>query len=67
MQGLDTKDGAYAKKVVAECFENGLLLGGCGSEGRVAKLIPPLTIDDADLNEGLDIMEAAMEAALVRA
>ena len=64
MQGLDTKDGAFAKKVVAECFEKGLLIGGCGSEGRVVKLIPPLTVPDADLKEGLDILETAMQSVM---
>ncbi|GGB55826.1 MULTISPECIES: aspartate aminotransferase family protein [Henriciella] len=67
MQGIDTKDGTLAKKIVAECFRTGLLLGGCGSEGRVIKLIPPLTIEDADLNEGLDLLEKAMNAVLVPA
>ncbi|WP_084419683.1 aspartate aminotransferase family protein [Henriciella litoralis] len=67
MQGIDTKDGALAKKVVAECFDKGLLVGGCGSEGRVIKLIPPLTIDDADLTEGLDILEKAMKTVMVPA
>ena len=67
MQGIDTKDGALAKKVVAECFDQGLLVGGCGSEGRVIKLIPPLTIDDADLTEGLSILEKAMKTVMVPA
>lgn len=67
MQGIDTKDGALAKKVVAECFQTGLLVGGCGSEGRVIKLIPPLTIEDSDLNEGLDLLEKAMQSVLVPA
>lgn len=60
IQGLDTQDGAFAKQVVAECFENGLLIGGCGTAGRVLKLIPPLTISDEDLNEGVDILESAV-------
>ena len=59
IQGLDTHDGALAKKVVAACFENGLLIGGCGTAGRVLKLIPPLTISSDDLNEGIDILEKA--------
>ncbi|MEM5518002.1 aspartate aminotransferase family protein [Henriciella sp. AS95] len=67
MQGIDTKNGALAKKIVAECFQTGLLVGGCGSEGRVIKLIPPLTIDDADLKEGLDLLEKAMNAVMVPA
>lgn len=61
MQALDTHDGAFAKAVVAECFANGLLIGGCGTSGRVLKLIPPLTVPDADLEEGLSILEAAIE------
>lgn len=60
IQGLDTQDGAFAKRVVTECFENGLLIGGCGTAGRVLKLIPPLTISDEDLNEGVDILESAV-------
>ncbi len=62
MQALDLGDGALAKKVVATCFEKGLLVGGCGNDGRVMKMIPPLTIPDEDLKEGLDIFEAAVTA-----
>ena len=62
--GVDTMDGPLAKKVVAECFRTGLLLGGCGTDGRVAKLIPPLTISDEDLKEGLDILEKAMQSVM---
>lgn len=62
MQALDTHDGAFAKAVVAHGFENGLLIGGCGTAGRVLKLIPPLTIPDADLKQGIDILEAAVKA-----
>jgi diaminobutyrate-2-oxoglutarate transaminase len=61
MQGLDTQDGAVAKEIVSRCFQNGLLLGGCGPAGRVVKLIPPLTIPDADLEEGLDILATSTQ------
>lgn len=57
MQALDVVDGAKAKQMAAACFENGLLIGPCGSGGRVLKLIPPLTISEADLKEGLAILE----------
>lgn len=67
MQALDVVDGARAKAVAAKCFERGLLIGPCGSGGRVLKLIPPLTTLDADLDEGLEIFRGAvrdvMEAA----
>lgn len=60
MQALDTGDGAFAAAVQRECFEGGLLIGPCGSGGRVIKLIPPLIIDEDDLAEGLGILERAV-------
>ncbi len=67
IQALDVVDGAAAKAMATHCFENGLLIGPCGSGGRVLKLIPPLTIGQADLEEGLAILKDAvtrvMEAA----
>ncbi len=64
MQALDLRDGALAKEVQRRAFEQGLLLGPCGSEGRVLKLIPPLTIPEDDLTEGLDVLAAAIDAAV---
>lgn len=63
LQGLDIGDGELAKKVQAACFENGLLIGPCGSGGRVLKLIPPLTIPDEDLAQGLDVLAGAVKEA----
>lgn len=55
IQGLDVADGEKAGVIAGECFDRGLLIGPCGTGGRVLKLIPPLTISDADLSEGLGI------------
>ena len=63
IQALDTGDGAFAKRVQQTAFEAGLLIGPCGSGGRVIKLIPPLTIEEGDLTEGLDLLEQAISAA----
>lgn len=67
MQGLDLGDGALAREVLGRCFRDGLLIGACGSGGATLKLIPPLTIPDEDLDEGLDILlgnaAAVLEAA----
>jgi diaminobutyrate-2-oxoglutarate transaminase len=63
MQALDVREGALAAKVQAEAFKAGLLIGPCGTEGRVIKLIPPLTIPDEDLDEGLAILEKAIAGA----
>lgn len=64
MQGIDLGDGAQAKAVAQQCFARGLLLGTCGSGGRVLKLIPPLTITDADLSEGLNILAASIKTVM---
>ncbi|WP_105565945.1 aspartate aminotransferase family protein [Microbacterium halophytorum] len=63
MQGLDVGDGAVAKRAQAEAFAAGLLIGPCGTGGRVIKLIPPLTIPDDDLDEGLEILAGAVRRA----
>jgi diaminobutyrate-2-oxoglutarate transaminase len=60
MQALDVGDGELAKQIASTAFENGLLVGACGTGGRVLKLIPPLTIPEADLAEGLDILEQSV-------
>ncbi|MBO1751013.1 aspartate aminotransferase family protein [Actinotalea sp. BY-33] len=64
MQGLDLHDGALAKEVQRLAFHSGLLLGPCGTNGQVIKLIPPLTIPEDDLTEGLDLLEKAIATAV---
>lgn len=64
MQALDVGDGEIAKKIVSGSFEGGMLCGAVGTGGRAIKLIPPLTIPDEDLKEGLDIFARAVEAAV---
>ena len=65
--GVDVGNGDNARKIVAGCFDRGLLVSACGTGGRVVKVIPPLTIPEEDLREGLDILAAVtakvMEAA----
>jgi len=54
--GLDVLTGEKAKAIVDNCFKSGLIIASCGTGGRVVKLIPPLTIPEGDLNEGLKIL-----------
>lgn len=61
IQALDLYEGGIAKDVVARCFQKGAIIGSCGPNGRVLKLIPPLTIPRSDLDEGLDILQAAVD------
>lgn len=65
--GLDMGSGEVAAKVVQRCFKQGLMLGACGSGGRVLKIIPPLTIPEADLTEGLEILKDAVRFVMEEA
>jgi 4-aminobutyrate aminotransferase len=47
--------------VVFEAFKNGLLILGAGES--TVRLIPPLVIDENELQVGLDIFEAALKKA----
>jgi 4-aminobutyrate aminotransferase-like enzyme len=49
-----------AKAVVAAAFQRGLLLLSCGLHGNVIRLLPPLTISDAEVDEGLAILEESL-------
>ena len=51
-----------AQAVVAAAFERSLLLLACGLYGNVIRLLPPLTIADDELDEGLAILEEALAA-----
>jgi len=51
-----------AKAVVAAAFDRGLLLLSCGLHGNVIRLLPPLTISDSEVDEGLAILEEALAA-----
>ncbi len=60
--GLAFTDGDLAGKVSAAAFEAGLLAETAGSRGQVVKLLPPLTISDAELDEGLAILDESVRA-----
>ena len=51
----------------AEAAKRGLLLLGCGSYGNVLRLMLPLTLSDAVLDEGMAILEEALVEAVAAA
>jgi 4-aminobutyrate aminotransferase-like enzyme len=51
---------ALAAATVAAARERGLILLACGLHGNVIRLLPPVTIGEADLATGLDALEAAL-------
>lgn len=54
-------DGAEAKAVTVRALTRGLILLSCGVYGETIRLLAPLTASDAILDEGLNILEAALE------
>jgi diaminobutyrate-2-oxoglutarate transaminase len=64
MRGLDLKSGDVAARVLAACFEGGLIVETAGPNDEVVKCFPPLDIAAGDLARGLDILEAAVDRVL---
>lgn len=60
--GLDLGIGGLAADVSRAAFERGLIIETCGPGDRVLKILPPLTITAAELEHGLDVIEAALDA-----
>jgi 4-aminobutyrate aminotransferase/(S)-3-amino-2-methylpropionate transaminase len=53
-----------ASRVVGEALARGLLLLKAGVAGNCIRVLVPLVISDTELEEALDVWEAALEAAL---
>ena len=62
--GLALPDGGLAKDVATQAFTQGLLVETSGADDEVVKLMPPLTITDADLLAGLEILEESLDRVL---
>lgn len=60
MVGISWDDASIASKVSKAGFARKLIIETCGAEGQVLKLLPPLTITEAELAKGLDALEAAV-------
>jgi 4-aminobutyrate aminotransferase/(S)-3-amino-2-methylpropionate transaminase len=59
-------DAALTTAIVAEAEARGLILLTCGTRANVVRLLPPLTIPFEVLEEGLDILEASVESAIMK-
>lgn len=58
--GGNEPDPVATKTLTAKCLERGLLIISCGFYANTIRLLAPLTTPEAVLNEGLDILEAAL-------
>lgn len=63
MIGVELRDEAAATAVQHRCLAEGLVVLTCGPNEDVLRLIPPLTLSDAELDQGLTILAAAIAAA----
>jgi 4-aminobutyrate aminotransferase len=63
MIGVEFGDRAVCARAQQRCLDGGVLVLRCGPEGNVLRLIPPLTISEDDLAQGLDVVARAMAAS----
>ena len=61
IQGLSFRDPKHASQLCAEAFEAGLIMETSGPRDEVAKLMPPLTIGDNELELGLTLLAGCMD------
>ena len=57
---VDKPAAELTRALVAAAYEHGLALLSCGVNGNVIRFLPALTISDALIDEGLDILEACL-------
>jgi 4-aminobutyrate aminotransferase/(S)-3-amino-2-methylpropionate transaminase len=61
-RGANEPDADAIKHVTSAALDAGLILLSCGYYGNTIRLLAPLTIDDAHLEEGLNMLETALKA-----
>ncbi len=63
-KGREQPAADLTKAVVARAAKHGLILLSCGTFGNVIRVLVPLTATDAQVDEGLDIIEQSLDEAL---
>lgn len=61
IQGLSFKKEGMAEKLCSIAFSRGLIMETSGPNSEVAKIMPPLTIDEVVLARGLAMLEASVK------
>jgi 4-aminobutyrate aminotransferase / (S)-3-amino-2-methylpropionate transaminase / 5-aminovalerate transaminase len=54
------------KEIARYCYEHGLITITAGTLNNVIRILVPLVVNDEQLNEGLDVIEAALEGVAGR-
>ena len=63
MPGTKEANAAAAKSIVSYCNSQGVIALACGTYGNVIRLLPPLTITNEQLADGLSVLATAVRAA----
>lgn len=58
--GTTEPDPDLTARIAKTCHEQGIAILTCGTYGNVIRLLPPLVISDALLDEGMDVLEQAI-------
>lgn len=64
LQAVEFANKELAGTVSKKAFKHGMIIETAGPVDAVLKLLPPLTIDQADLDKGLQIIERAIVEAM---
>ena len=57
---LPEQTGEETARITAAAREQGLVLLSCGIYGNVIRILVPFSIGDAELEQGLDILESCL-------
>jgi hypothetical protein len=64
--GIEMKPNELAVQISRKAFELGLVIETCGPEDQVVKLLPPLIVNPAELDFGLQLLNHAFAKVLNR-
>ncbi|MCM2331518.1 MAG: aminotransferase class III-fold pyridoxal phosphate-dependent enzyme, partial [Pseudomonas sagittaria] len=64
MLGIACPDGDIAAAICRHAFAHGLVIETSGAHGEVVKCLCPLTIEEVQIDQAMDILDAAFAAVL---
>jgi diaminobutyrate-2-oxoglutarate transaminase len=66
MQGIVMPSGQHASAVTRQALERGLIVETSGPDDEVVKIFCPLTIEERDLEQGLEVLEQGIATTMER-
>lgn len=63
---IDVEDASLTNTIVAEAQERGVLVGSMLHADRTIRVVPPLVIEEEELDRGLDVLADAVAAVVAR-